>query len=47
MANYLKQNALDYQSRLTIENNLEVEKKVYFFENKHNFHSLKNRLGYA
>jgi len=35
--NYLKQNAVDCQSYLSIENNLKVEKKVLFFENKHNF----------
>jgi len=44
--NYLKQNAVDYRSHLTIENNLKVEKKVYYFENRHNFHSpTKKTLG--
>ena len=48
ITNYLKQNAVDYRSHPTIENNLKVEKKVYYFENRHNFHSpLKKRLGYA
>jgi len=27
VANYLKQNALDYRSHLTIENNLKVDKR--------------------
>jgi len=35
----LKQNAVDYQNHWTIENNLKVEKKLYYFENKHNFSS--------
>ena len=48
ITNYLKQNTVDYQSHLTIENNLKVEKKVYYFENRHNFHyPPKKRLGYA
>ena len=47
ITNYLKQNAADYRSHLTIENNLKV-KKAYDFENKHNFPSPpKKRLGYA
>jgi len=37
ITNYLKQNSVDYRSNLTTENNLKVEKKVYYFENKHNF----------
>jgi len=37
VTNYLIQNAVDYQSHLTIENNLKVEKKKYYFENKHYF----------
>ena len=46
ITNYLKQNAVDYRSHLTIENNLKVEKKVYYFENRHNFHSpQKNAWG--
>jgi len=36
---YLQQNAVDYRSHLTIENNLKIGKKVYYFENKHNFPS--------
>jgi len=36
ITNYLKQNAVDYRSHLTIENNLKVEKNVYYFQNKHN-----------
>ena len=48
ITNYLKQNAVDYRSHLTIENSLKVEKQVYYFENRHNFHSPpKKRLGYA
>jgi len=35
----LKQNAVDYRNHLTMENNLKVEKKVYYFENKHNIPS--------
>jgi len=34
---YLQQNAVDYRSHLTIENDLKIGKKVYYFENKHNF----------
>ena len=35
-------------SHLTIENNLKVEKKVHYFENKQNFPSpQKKRSGYA
>ena len=30
---------LNYQRHLNIENNLKVEKKVYYFENKPNFPS--------
>jgi len=42
----LKQTAVDYRNRLTIENNLKVEKKVCCFENKHNFPSAqKNTWG--
>jgi len=41
----LKQNAVDYRNHLTIENNLKVEKKVYYFENKHNFPSPHKTLG--
>jgi len=41
----LKQNAVDYRNQLTIENNLKVEKMVYYFENKHNFPSPHKRLG--
>jgi len=37
ITNYLKQNAVNYRSHLTTENNLNVKKKVYYFENKHNF----------
>jgi len=37
ITNYLKQNAVSYRSHLTIKNNLNVEKKVYYFESKHNF----------
>jgi len=44
---YLQQNAVDYRNHLTIENNLKVEKKEYYFENKHNFPSPIKRLGYA
>jgi len=47
ITNNLKQNAVDYRNHLTIENNLKVEKKVYYFENKHNFPSPQKRLGYA
>ena len=39
ITSYLKQNAADYRSHMTIENNLKVEKKVYYFENRHDFHS--------
>jgi len=39
ITNYLKQNAVKYH--LTIENNLNVEKRVYYFESKHNFPSPK------
>jgi len=36
------------QSHLTAENNLKVEMKVYYFENKHNlFLPRQKRLGYA
>jgi len=35
----LKQNTVDYRNHLTIENNLKVEKKLYYFENKYNFPS--------
>jgi len=46
ITNYLTQNAVDYGSHLAIENNLKVEKKVYYFENKHNFPSpTKNDWG--
>jgi len=45
ITNYLKQNALDYRRHLTIENNLKVEKKVYSFENKHNFPSPQKTFG--
>jgi len=46
ITSYLKQNAADYRSHMTIENNLKVEKKVYYFENRHNFHfPPKKRLG--
>jgi len=46
ITNYLKQNAVDYRSHLIIENNLRVEEKVYYFENKHNFPSpQKNAWG--
>jgi len=46
ITNYLKENAVDYRSHLSIENNLNVEKKVYYFENKYNFHShQKNAWG--
>ena len=46
ITSYLKQNAADYRSHMTIENNLKVEKKVYYFENRHNYHSpQKKRLG--
>jgi len=41
----LKQNAVDCLSRLTIENTLKVEKKVYYFENKHSFSSPPKMLG--
>jgi len=44
ITNYLKQNAVDYLSHLTKDNNLKVDKKVYYFENKHNFPS-KNAWG--
>ena len=47
ITSYLKQNAADYRSHITIENNLKVEKKVYYFENRHNFHPPKKTLGYA
>jgi len=43
ITNYSKQNAINYH--LTIENNLNVEKKVYYFESKHNFPSPKKTLG--
>ena len=39
ITSYLKQNAADYRSHTTLENKLKVEKKVYYFENRHNFHS--------
>ena len=43
ITNFLTQNAVDYRSHLTIENNLKVGiKKVYYFENKHNFPSPTN-----
>jgi len=46
ITNYLKQNAVHYRSRLTVENNLKVEEKVYYFENKQNFPSTpKNAWG--
>jgi len=46
ITNYLKENAVDCRSHLTIENNLKVDKKVYYFENKHNFPShQKNAWG--
>ena len=45
ITNYLKQNALDYRRHLTIENNLKVEKKVYYFENKHNSPSPQKTFG--
>jgi len=41
----LKQNAVDYRNHLTIENNLKVEKKVYYFETKHNFPFSHKTLG--
>jgi len=48
ITNYLKQNAVDYRSHLTVENNFKVEKKVYYFENRHNFSSpAKKCMGYA
>jgi len=54
VANYQSQTIknkmlLNYQRHLNIENNLKVEKKVYYFENKPNFPSSpkKKRLGYA
>ena len=34
ITNNLKQNAVDYRNHFTIENNLKVEKKVCYFENK-------------
>jgi len=37
ITNYLKQNAVDYRSHLTIDNNLKVEEKVCYLENKRNF----------
>jgi len=37
ITDYLKENSVEYRSHLTIENNLKAEKKVYHFENKHNF----------
>jgi len=42
---YLKENAVDYRSHLTIGNNLKVEKRVYYFENKHSFPSPQKTLG--
>jgi len=46
ITNYLKQNSVGDRSHLTIENNLKVEKKVYYFENKYNFpSSLKTAWG--
>ena len=35
------------QSHLTIENNLKIEKKIYYFESKHNipYSTEKKRLG--
>jgi len=36
ITNNLKQNAVDYRNHFTIENNLKVEKKACYFENKHN-----------
>jgi len=47
ITNYLKQNAVDYGSHLTIENNLNVEKRYNTSENKHKFPSPQKRLGYA
>jgi len=44
ITNYLKQNAVDYRSHLTIENNWKAE-KVYYFENKHSFSHAKKTLG--
>jgi len=44
ITNYLKQNYVDYRSHLTKDNNLKVDKKVYYFENKHNFPQ-KNACG--
>jgi len=46
VTNFLKKSAVDCRSRLTIENTLKVEKKVYCFENKHNLSSpTKNAWG--
>jgi len=45
-ANYLKQNAIDYQSHFTIENNLEAENGCYF-ENKRSSPLREKRLGYV
>jgi len=44
---FLKRNAVDCRSRLTVENTLKVEEKVYYFENKHNSSSPLKKLGYA
>ena len=46
ITNYLKQNAVDYRSHLTIDNNLKVEEKVCYLENERNFPH-KKRLVYA
>jgi len=45
ITNYLKQNAADYQSHLTIENNLKVEKMYIISKTSTTFP--KKRLGYS
>jgi len=48
ITNHLEENAVDYWSHLTIENNFNVDEKVYYSENKHNFPSpKKTRMGCA
>jgi len=47
ITSYLKQNAADYRSHMTIENNSKVEKKVYYFENSTTFTLRQKTLAYA
>jgi len=45
ITNNFKQKAVDYRNHFTIENNLKIEKKVCYFENKHNFSPPLKTLG--